>query len=54
MAERPAPVEQILPPDTCARLAEVKHRWDPDGLIRANHELEGGPARRVSTRRPWS
>jgi hypothetical protein len=41
MSERPAPVEEILPPDTCARLAEVKHRWDPDGLIRANHELEG-------------
>jgi hypothetical protein len=40
MSERPAPVEEILPPDTCARLAEVKRRWDPDGLIRANHELE--------------
>jgi hypothetical protein len=39
MAERPAPLEEILPPDTCARLAEVKRRWDPDGLIRANHEV---------------
>jgi hypothetical protein len=41
MSERPLPVEEILPPDTCARLAEVKRRWDPDGLIRANHELAG-------------
>jgi FAD/FMN-containing dehydrogenase len=40
MSERPAPLEEILPPDTSARLAEVKRRWDPDGLIRANHELE--------------
>lgn len=39
MAERPAPLEEILPPETCARLAQVKQRWDPDGLIRANHEL---------------
>jgi hypothetical protein len=31
MAERPAPLEEILPPDTCARLAEVKVRWDPTG-----------------------
>jgi hypothetical protein len=39
MIERPAPLEQILPPETCERLAEVKRRWDPEGMIRANHEL---------------
>jgi FAD/FMN-containing dehydrogenase len=44
MAERPAPLEEILPPDTCDRLAEVKRRWDPDGMIRANHEISLTPA----------
>ncbi len=39
MIERPATLEQILPPATCERLAEVKRCWDPDGMIRANHEL---------------
>jgi hypothetical protein len=43
MAERPAPLEDILPADVCARLAEVKRRWDPDDLIRANHELSLTP-----------
>jgi FAD binding domain len=37
--ERSADVDEILPPDTVARLAEVKRRWDPDGMIRANHEV---------------
>ena len=23
----------------CERLAEVKRRWDPDGMIRANHAV---------------
>jgi hypothetical protein len=44
MTERPAPLEEILPPDTCARLAEVKRRWDPDGMIGANHEISLTPA----------
>ena len=44
MAERPAPLEEILPPDVCARLAEVKQHWDPEGLIRANHEVSLTPA----------
>ena len=44
MIERPAPLEQILPPDACERLAEVKRRWDPEGMIRANHELSLTPA----------
>ncbi len=38
-AERPCDVDAILPPETCARLAEVKRRWDPDGLLRSNHTL---------------
>jgi len=38
-AERPCDVDAILPPDTCARLAEVKPAWDPDGMIRANHAV---------------
>jgi hypothetical protein len=38
-AERPCDVDAILPPETCARLAEVKRHWDPDGMIRANHAL---------------
>ena len=44
MIERPAPLEEILTPDACERLAEVKRRWDPDGMIRANHELSLTPA----------
>jgi hypothetical protein len=44
MTERPAPLEEILPAETCERLAEVKRRSDPDGLIRANHELSLTPA----------
>jgi hypothetical protein len=44
MAERPAPLEEILPPDVCARLAAVKQHWDPEGLIRANHEVSLTPA----------
>jgi hypothetical protein len=37
--ERSADVDEILPADTVARLADVKRRWDPDGRIRANHEV---------------
>jgi FAD/FMN-containing dehydrogenase len=43
-AERPCDVEAILPAETCARLSEVKRRWDPDGMIRANHALSVAPA----------
>jgi hypothetical protein len=35
-------VDEILPPDVCARLAEVKRRWDPDGRILANHAVSLG------------
>jgi len=38
-AERPCDVDAILPAETCARLAEVKRRWDPEGLVVANHAL---------------
>jgi len=38
-AERPCDVDAILPPETCARLAEAKRRWDPDGTIVANHAV---------------
>ena len=43
-AERPCDVNALLPPETCERLAEVKRRWDPDGLIRANHAVSLTPA----------
>jgi hypothetical protein len=38
-AERPCDIDAILPPETCARLGEVKQRWDPDGMIQSNHAL---------------
>ncbi len=43
-AERPCDVDAILPAETCARLAEVKHRYDPDGRIVANHAIALDPA----------
>jgi FAD binding domain len=43
-AERPCPVQEILPAEICARLAEVKRRFDPDGMILANHPLAASPA----------
>jgi hypothetical protein len=43
-AERPCDAEAILPPDVCERLAEVKRRWDPDGMVVANHALSVAPA----------
>jgi hypothetical protein len=43
-ADRPADVNAILPPETCSRLAEVKRRWDPDGIIRGNHPVALTPA----------
>lgn len=38
-AERPCDVDSILPAETCARLAEVKRKWDPDGTFVANHSV---------------
>jgi hypothetical protein len=39
-SDRPKHVDHILPADVCARLGEVKGRWDPDNRIVANHALE--------------
>ncbi len=38
-AERPCDADAILPPDVCARLGEVKRKWDPNGMIVANHAV---------------
>lgn len=38
-AERPCGIDAILPAETHARLLEIKQRWDPDGMISANHEV---------------
>ena len=43
-AERPCDVDALLPPETCARLREVKGRWDPEGMIVANHALSATAA----------
>jgi hypothetical protein len=43
-AERSCGIDAILPRDTHERLLEVKRRWDPEGLISANHELTVAPA----------
>jgi hypothetical protein len=37
--ERPCDADAILPADVCARLAEAKRKWDPDGMIVANHSV---------------
>jgi hypothetical protein len=42
--ERPCDVDAILPADVCARLAEVKRSWDPEGRIVANHAVSLGAA----------
>jgi FAD/FMN-containing dehydrogenase len=38
-AERPCDVDELLPPETCARLAQVKRIWDPGDVILANHRV---------------
>jgi FAD/FMN-containing dehydrogenase len=38
-AERPCDTSEILPPDVCNRLAEVKRHWDPDNRIIGNHAV---------------
>lgn len=37
--ERPCDVDSILPADICARLAEVKRKWDPNNMVVANHTV---------------
>ena len=43
-AERACEIDAILPADTHARLLDVKRRWDPEGIIGANHELTSAAA----------
>lgn len=43
-AERPCDADAILPPEVCARLADVKRRYDPDDRIVANHAVAIAPA----------
>ena len=43
-AERPCDADAILPAEVCARLADVKRRYDPDGMIVANHAVAIAPA----------
>jgi hypothetical protein len=43
-ADRPCDADAILPPDVCARLADVKRKWDPDGRILGNHAVSLDPA----------
>jgi hypothetical protein len=38
-SERPCDIDTILSADTCARLADVKRKWDPDEMVRANHSV---------------
>ena len=43
-AERACDADAILPADVCARLAEVKRKWDPDGRIVGSHAVALDPA----------
>jgi len=42
-AERSCAIDAILPADTHEKLLAVKRRWDPDGIVSANHELTVAP-----------
>ncbi|HET9185556.1 MAG TPA: FAD-binding oxidoreductase [Solirubrobacterales bacterium] len=42
-ADRPCDADAILPPEVCARLAEVKRAWDPDGRFAGNHSVSLDP-----------
>jgi hypothetical protein len=39
--DRPAELDALFPADSRRRLTEVKQRWDPDGLLRANYAIGG-------------
>jgi FAD/FMN-containing dehydrogenase len=43
-AERPCDADEILPPEICARLAEVKRKWDPGNRIVGSHAVSLDPA----------
>jgi FAD/FMN-containing dehydrogenase len=38
-SDRPCDTDAILPPEVCARLVEVKRRYDPEGRIFGNHAV---------------
>lgn len=38
-AERPCDADAILPAEVCARLAEVKRKYDPEGRVFGNHAV---------------
>jgi hypothetical protein len=42
--ERPCDLDVIFDSATCDRLTEVKRKWDPGDLIRANHAVMGAAA----------
>ncbi len=42
-ADRPCDADQIFSPEICARLSAVRDRWNPDGVIRANHMPASAP-----------
>jgi len=43
-ADRACDTDAILPPDVCARLVDVKRKWDPDGRVFGNHAVSLDPA----------
>jgi FAD/FMN-containing dehydrogenase len=43
-ADRACDTDAILPADVCARLADVKRRYDPDGRVFGNHAVSLDPA----------
>ena len=43
-AERPCDANAILPPEVCARLADIKRKWDPDSRIVGSHAVSLDPA----------
>lgn len=43
-AERPCDADAILPPEVCARLAEIKRQYDPESRIIGNHAVSLDPA----------
>jgi FAD/FMN-containing dehydrogenase len=43
-AERPCDADAILPPEVCARLADVKRQYDPDSRIVGSHAVSLDPA----------
>jgi FAD/FMN-containing dehydrogenase len=43
-ADRPCDTDAILPPEVCARLADAKRKWDPDGRFFGNHTVSLGSA----------